>query len=116
MLLSIYNQLICFIGCHLPASSPEVTYLLGGLHFDILQDRLASRQLIRQRLAEMYCGKRDVALEDVFHHVGTSNQKRQQLLGLRHIRWDIDCCVILALFFCLSVGRRFQLSLTRNKC
>lgn len=68
IILTIYNQVICFVSCHLPAGKPD--------------GRLKAREFIHRRLAEAYCGFSDVSPTDVFHHIvwaGDFNLRLQEV-------------------------------------
>ncbi|OEH75506.1 endonuclease exonuclease phosphatase domain-containing protein [Cyclospora cayetanensis] len=55
LVLSIYDQVVCFVGCHMPASG--------------VKERLRARQHIRKKLGQIYGSSIDVDFARVFHHV-----------------------------------------------
>ncbi|KAL8273092.1 hypothetical protein Esti_003013 [Eimeria stiedai] len=55
LVLRILKQTVCFVGCHMPASS--------------VKDRCRARQHIRTKLAQVYSNNPEVDFARVFHHV-----------------------------------------------
>ncbi|CBZ49516.1 inositol-1,4,5-trisphosphate 5-phosphatase 2, related [Neospora caninum Liverpool] len=52
--LKVHKQLVCFVGCHLPASTKE---------------RGKARAFIRAKIAAMYSSEKNVDFTRVFHHI-----------------------------------------------
>ncbi|KFH03178.1 endonuclease/exonuclease/phosphatase family protein [Toxoplasma gondii VAND] len=52
--LKVHKQLVCFVGCHLPASAKE---------------RGKARAFIRAKLAALYSSEKNVDFTRVFHHI-----------------------------------------------
>ncbi|KAL8270180.1 hypothetical protein Esti_005907 [Eimeria stiedai] len=70
--LKIWNQLFCFIGCHMPSTSPE--------------DRRKARSVVEQRLLEFYGGAS--CWHEAFHHVlwmGDFNFRTQRVTNQRAV-------------------------------
>ncbi|KAL8448391.1 hypothetical protein Emag_003942 [Eimeria magna] len=70
--LKIWNQFFCFIGCHMPSTSPE--------------DRRKARSVIEQRLLEFYGGA--TSWREAFHHVlwmGDFNFRTQRVTTQRAV-------------------------------
>ncbi|CDJ63750.1 endonuclease/exonuclease/phosphatase domain-containing protein, putative [Eimeria necatrix] len=70
--LKIWGQLFCFIGCHMPSTSPE--------------DRRKARAVVEQRLLEFYGGASSWA--EAFHHVlwmGDFNFRTQRVTVQRAV-------------------------------
>ncbi|KAL8435387.1 hypothetical protein ACSSS7_002519 [Eimeria intestinalis] len=68
--LKIWNQFFCFIGCHMPSTSPE--------------DRRKARSVVEQRLLEFYGGAS--CWREAFHHVlwmGDFNFRTQRVTTQR---------------------------------
>ncbi|PFH32175.1 endonuclease/exonuclease/phosphatase family protein [Besnoitia besnoiti] len=55
LLMRIWDQFVCFLGCHMPATTTE--------------DRIKSRTWVIERLCESYSGMPHTTLDGVFHHV-----------------------------------------------
>ncbi|CDI80712.1 endonuclease/exonuclease/phosphatase domain-containing protein, putative [Eimeria acervulina] len=55
LVLKMYDQVVCFVGCHMPASG--------------VKGRFRARQHIRQKLAQVYSYSSEVDFTRVFHHV-----------------------------------------------
>ncbi|KEP60203.1 UNVERIFIED_CONTAM: endonuclease/exonuclease/phosphatase family protein [Hammondia hammondi] len=55
LLMRIWDQFVCFLGCHMPATATE--------------DRIKARTWILERLCELYSGVPRTTLDGVFHHV-----------------------------------------------
>ncbi|CBZ51047.1 hypothetical protein NCLIV_041220 [Neospora caninum Liverpool] len=55
LLMRIWDQFTCFLGCHMPATTTE--------------DRIRARSWIVERLCELYSGVPRTTLDGVFHHV-----------------------------------------------
>ncbi|KAL8444995.1 hypothetical protein Emed_005964 [Eimeria media] len=70
--LKIWNQFFCFIGCHMPSTSPE--------------DRRKARSVVEQRLLEFYGGAS--SWREAFHHVlwmGDFNFRTQRVTNQRAV-------------------------------
>ncbi|XP_026190267.1 uncharacterized protein LOC34617323 [Cyclospora cayetanensis] len=70
--LKIWNQFFCFIGCHMPSTSPE--------------DRRKARAVVEQRLLEFYGGAS--SWNEAFHHViwmGDFNFRTQRMTAQRAV-------------------------------
>eukprot|EP00921_Rhytidocystis_pertsovi_P003062 GHVQ01005098.1.p1 GENE.GHVQ01005098.1~~GHVQ01005098.1.p1 ORF type:complete len:823 (+),score=127.95 GHVQ01005098.1:221-2689(+) len=67
-LLTILNQRICFIGCHMAAGGPEA--------------RRAGIRTVCERLSEMYTGLPNIPIADVFHHLVWTGDFNFRLHGI----------------------------------
>lgn len=68
IILTVHEQIVCFLSCHLPPGKPAA--------------RVKARSLIQRRLAEAFCGLPDTSPTDVFHHivwVGDFNARVQEV-------------------------------------
>ncbi|KAL8429186.1 hypothetical protein ACSSS7_006745 [Eimeria intestinalis] len=72
LVLRILKQTVCFVGCHMPASSVKARAcvgLLACIRKNMMQDRCRARQHIRKKLANVYSNNPEVDFARVFHHV-----------------------------------------------
>ncbi|XP_058515671.1 inositol polyphosphate 5-phosphatase K-like [Ochotona princeps] len=75
VLLKLWGQHTCFLGCHMPASSAE--------------DRVRARVWILGRLCEWYGGVANATLDAVFHHViwmGDFNFRTKQIAAAAAVK------------------------------
>eukprot|EP01071_Lankesteria_metandrocarpae_P012609 Lankesteria_metandrocarpae@DN6087_c0_g1_i1.p1 len=67
-ILKIFEQVVCFIGCHLPATTPR--------------SRLKAREYIRKKLVEECCSTPDATLGELFHHMVWTGDFNSRTCGL----------------------------------